>query len=66
MRQLTGQRTATMRARCFESERRALEDLAKREGRSVSDVLRELVRDRAKRVGLWPTEGTPQRQEQAA
>jgi hypothetical protein len=44
----------TIRARCTGLEVVALRLLAKQEGVLVSEMLRQLVRDEAKRAGLWP------------
>ena len=48
------QKTARLQARCYASERRALEALIQLEGRSASDILRDAIRDRAQRAGVWP------------
>jgi len=48
------QKLARIGARVYQSEHVALALLAEREGRNQADVLRELVRDRARELGLWP------------
>ena len=47
-------KTKTWTVRCTPMERLALEMLAQREDRKRSEMLREIVRDAAKRHGLWP------------
>lgn len=40
--------------RCTETERAALEMMARAEDRTSSEMLRELVRQAARERGLWP------------
>jgi predicted DNA-binding protein len=43
--------------RMTDREREALRRLASTEGRNMSDMVREMIRREAKRVGVWPTDG---------
>ena len=47
-------KSAAVGARCYPGERAALLAVARKEGRAASDILRELVRDKARELGLWP------------
>lgn len=47
-------RTEVIRAVASKAEKRALRDIAYREDRTPSDMLRQLVRERAQEMGLWP------------
>jgi hypothetical protein len=46
-------RTLEIRARCTERTHKALALLAEQEGIKDSEMLRQLVRDAAKKAGLW-------------
>jgi uncharacterized protein (DUF1778 family) len=48
------ERTERVSARTHPDEKRALAKLARIERRTPSDVLRQLIREEAKRRGLWP------------
>ena len=60
-----GQRTTVIKARCAPEEKQLLVSIAEVERRDLSETLRELVRDRAKELGLWPPR-TPPSERQAA
>jgi len=45
-----------VRAKVNPSEKVALELLAQRERRNLSETIRELIREAAAREGLWPPE----------
>ena len=47
-------RSITVTARFLPIEKTALEQVAEREHRSRSELLRELVRSKAREHGLWP------------
>jgi len=47
-------KSARFGGRCYPGERAALLAVARTEGRAASDVLRELIRERAQTLGLWP------------
>lgn len=50
-------RTMTVRARVNQSERAALLHMAARENRGLSEMLREVIREAARRRNLWPAQG---------
>ena len=41
-------------ARALPEEKRALQEIARQDRRRPSDALREMIREEAKRRGLWP------------
>lgn len=49
-------RSRQLRVRVTSSERAAAEAIAERQGIPLSDVVRILVRQEAKRLHLWPPE----------
>jgi hypothetical protein len=49
-------RDQSVTVRCTTRERRALCAIADVEGRKLSEVIRELVRERAQRLGVWPSQ----------
>ena len=49
-------RTRKIVARASDAEYLALHAIARRQGRKVSEALRELIRDRAMQLGVWPEE----------
>ena len=51
---MSEQRVREVRTKVTASERQALDLLALQDGRKVTDTLRSLVVDEAKRRGLWP------------
>jgi len=51
-------RTRKIVARASDTEYLALHAIARRQGRKVSEALRELIREKAKQLGLWPDETT--------
>jgi hypothetical protein len=50
-------KTQVIRARCEPNEHAALLAIAQHEHRRPSEVLRAIVREAAKRRGLWPPSG---------
>ena len=51
-------RTRKIVARASDTEYQALQAIARRQRRKVSEALRELIRDKAEQLGLWPEETT--------
>ena len=49
-------RTYSIQARASRDEFEALQAIARRQRRRPSEALRELVREKAKQLGLWPEE----------
>ena len=47
-------KTESLQVRCTPLERKALEAVAQAEGRKMSEMLRELIREGAQKRGLWP------------
>lgn len=53
-------RTELLQARCTFSELRVFLRIAEQENATQSETLRRIVRDEARRRGLWPPGGQPQ------
>ena len=46
-------RECRIRAAATQAEKKALSAIARLDGRSPSECMRELIRDRAKELGVW-------------
>ena len=49
-------RTRSIQTRASEDEFEALQAIARRQRRRPSETVRELIREKAKQLGLWPEE----------
>lgn len=47
-------RTETVATRTLPEEKRVLAQIARQERRTMSETLREMIRDEGERRGLWP------------